>query len=411
MRQDYSNQDILIKTPRLYDGVSPTTQHNAFIALRGGHISAIGQQAELGASAAENYAKIIDLGDDATLLPGLINMHTHMSFSGTDTVFHDATKDSDPIKMLRISQNLSAALATGVTTIRDCGTLPHLALATRSAVEQGLLPGPRIVVSGAITITGGHCWYCATEADDENSIRKAVREHAKSGVDFIKLFATGGNLTPGSNSISAQFNEREMCAATEESRRLQRPTASHAHGMDGVRHSISARVTTIEHCSFQTEQGLGWDEELAHQVADLGIYVCHTVFRGLAKFENDPTFHFTPAQEKNLEARRQRLILTRKLADSGVKLLAGNDAGVTHCNFSDFPEDLILTTKGCGFTPAEVLASATSVAAEALGREDIGHLAVGKAADLLAVSGDPLNNIDDITRTRLVIANGHIIRE
>ena len=397
---------ILIKAARLYDGISSELQHNAFVAVQGQQISALGNQAELGTTSADNYSQIIDLGDNATLLPGLINMHTHMSFSGGDTVYFDATHDSDPLRMLRIAQNLNAALQTGVTTLRDCGTLPHLALAARDAIEQGILPGPRLIVSGAITTTGGHCWYCATEADDAASVRKAVRAHAKSGVDFIKLFATGGNLTPGTNALAAQFSEQELCAATEEARRLQRPTASHAHGTQGVRNSVAARVTTIEHCSFMTEQGIGWDAELASQVADLGIFVCHTVFRGLAKFENDPAFHFTPAQERNLELRKQRLTLTRKLADAGVKLVAGNDAGVSHCNFSDYPEDLVLTSKGCGFTPLEVLASATSVAAEALGRQDIGQIAVGKAADLLAVAGNPLHNIDDLTQTRFVMANG-----
>ena len=328
----------------------------------------------------------------------------------TGQVFHDATHDTDPIKMLRIAQNLDAALKTGVTTIRDCGTPPHLALSARSAVEQGILPGPRIIASGAITTTGGHCWYCATEADDEAGIRKAVRAHVKSGVDFIKLFATGGNLTPGTNALAAQFNEREMCAATEEARRLQRRTASHAHGMDGVRNSIAARVTTIEHCSFQTEQGIGWDREMAQQVADLGIYVCPTVFRGPAKFESGPDCHSNPAGKGNFASRQQqRLILTRKLADVGVKLVAGNDAGVTHCNFSDFPEDLVLTVQGCGFSPIEVLTSATGIAAEALGREDIGHLVPGKMADLLAVDGDPTSNIEDITRTKLVMANGRVV--
>ena len=113
--------------------------------------------------------------------------------------------------------------------------------------------------------------------------------------------------------------------------------------------------------------------------------------------------------KKNLALREQRLTLTRKLADAGVKLVAGNDAGVTHCNFSDYPEDLVLTSKGCGFTPLEVLASATGVAAEALGRQDIGRIAVGKAADLLAVAGDPLHNIDDLTQPRFVMANGRTI--
>jgi imidazolonepropionase-like amidohydrolase len=110
-----------------------------------------------------------------------------------------------------------------------------------------------------------------------------------------------------------------------------------------------------------------------------------------------------------LAARRDRLTLTRKLAEVGVRLVAGNDAGVTHVDFSDFPQDLIMTGEGCGFTPVDVLESATSVAAEALGRDDIGRIAAGKAADLLAVAGNPLDDINDIVRTRLVIARGHVV--
>ncbi len=400
--------DMLIKAGRLFDGVSDATRERAFVAVQGGKIAAVGEQSELGATGEANYGEVFDLGDHVTLMPGLINMHTHMSFSGGGTVFHDATHDTDMVRTIRIVENLRAALATGVTTIRDCGTLPRLALPARQAVEDGILSGPHIVASGAVTTTGGHCWYCSTEADDETAVRKAVRAHVKSGVDFIKLFATGGNLTPGTNPLEAQFTEREMCAATEEARRLGRRTASHAHGVDGVRNSIKARVTTIEHCSLLTESGLSWDAAIVQQVVDLGIIICHTVFRGLAKFENDPGFHYTPAQKRWLVILKSRIALTRRFADAGVKLVAGNDAGVTWCTFSDFPEDLVLTTEGCGFAPVDVLRSATGEAAEALGRDDVGVVRAGKAADLLAVDGNPLEDIHAITRPRLVVARGRI---
>lgn len=398
----------LIKAARLYDGVSRAVRHNAFIVVHGAYIESVGSQSMLGADADANHTHVLDLGD-VTVMPGLINMHTHMSFSGGSTVFHDATHDSDQVKMFRIVENLRAALDTGVTTIRDCGTLPRLALPARDAVASGLLRGPRIIASGAITTTGGHCWYCATEADDEPAVRKAVRAHAKDGVDFIKLFATGGNLTPGTNPLEPQFSATELCAATEEARRLNRRTSSHAHSTEGIRRSIDARVTTIEHCSFQTENGIGWEPDLAQRVADSEIYVCHTVFRGLVKYESDPDFHFSPAQEAALAKRKDRLVLTRRLADLGVKLLAGNDAGVLYCNFSDFPEDLVLTCEGCGFSPAEVLESATSVAAEALGRDDIGVLSAGKCADLLVVHGDPLEDIRALTQPRMVMSAGRVV--
>ena len=402
--------DTLIRAARLFDGESDACREQAFVTTQGEHITGVGSQSELGSDAASRFRQIIDLDDSATLLPGLINMHTHMSFSGGDNVYHDAVHDTDPVRMLRIANNLRAALASGVTTIRDCGTPPHLALPVRDAVAKGLFPGPRIIASGAITTTGGHCWYCATEADDEASIRKAVREHVKAGTDFIKLFATGGNLTPGTNSVAAQFNEQELCAATEEARRLDRRSAAHAHGTAGVMNSIKARVTTIEHCSFLSASGIGFDETIARQIADLGIYVCHTIFRGVSRFEDDADHALTAGEERQITSIRARLELTRRLSEAGVVLVAGNDAGVSHVSFSDFPGDLVLTTQGCGFSPLTVLKSATSVAAQALGRSDIGRLRPAAAADLLAVRGDPSSDIRAIEQPLWVMARGNIVR-
>lgn len=396
---------ILIRAPRLFDGASRSVREHAFVIIEGESITALGEQRELGG--VERFAQVIDLAPDTTLLPGLINMHTHLSFSSSERVFTDALAESDVQKMIRIAENLRTTLATGVTTVRDCGTWPHLALPVRDAIGSGSMAGPRIVASGPITITGGHCWFCAREADSEEEIRKAVRAHVKDGVDFIKLFATGGNTTPGSNALATQYSTEQMCAATEEARRAGRRTASHAHAVDGVRTSIAARVTTIEHCSFQTAAGIGWDEGMVGEILDAGIYVCHTVFRGPTKLARDAL----PADQQALFDRRtrsieQRIALTRRLADKGVKLIAGNDAGVSHVSFADFPGDLVLTATGCGIAPSDVLVSATGQAAQALGRDDIGIIAPGKIADLLVVHGDPLTDIRAITRPERVIARG-----
>ena len=399
---------LLIKAGRLFDGLADTVREQAFVTVEDDRITGVGLQKDLGESGESNYQRVVDLGQDGTVMPGLINMHTHMTFSAGGSVLEDAIHDSDEVRMIRAVENLRESLACGVTTVRDCGSPPHIALAARDAVASSLLSGPRIVTSGAITTTGGHCWYCSTEADDEDTIRKAVRDHVKNGVDFIKLFATGGNLTPGTNSVEAQFTEAQMCAATEEARRLGRRSASHAHGTQGVRNSIAARVTTIEHCSFQTPEGIGWEEDLAKQVADLGIYVCHTVFRGLGKLKDDPNYHFSEQEEAMLAARDQRLVLTKRLAEKGVKLVSGNDAGVTHCAFGDYPADLVHLADGCGFAPAYVLKTATSVAAEALGRDDLGVLAAGKSADLLGVRGNPAEDIRAILQPQLIVARGQM---
>ena len=403
------SERLLIRAPRLFDGVSQKLAEHAYLVVEDGLIVALGPQSELAESADEAFDRTVLLHADSTVLPGLINMHTHLSFSALPTMFDDAVSESDAVKLIRIVTNMRAAVCAGVTTVRDCGTWPRLMIPARTAAEQGLAPGPRIVASGAITTTGGHCWYCSTEADSESEVRKAVRTHIKDGVDFLKLFATGGNVTPGSDALVTQFTEAEMCAATQEARKGGRRTAAHAHGLEGVRNAIAARVTTIEHCSFQTETGIGWNDAMVDEIVDAGIYVCPTFFRGTAKLASDPGYTFNAREKMFMTRRRQRAQLTTRLAERGVMLVSGNDAGVPHCHVEDFPGDLVATVEECGLSPLAVIRSATSVAAEALGRTKIGQVAQGKAADILAVRGNPLTDIRDLERIELVVARGRVV--
>ncbi len=406
--------DLLIKAGRIFDGESERPLENGFVAVEGGRIAAVGRQAELGGEEQARHARVIELGGEATLMPGLINMHTHITFSAGDTVFHDGVNDSNEVRVIRATENLRMALATGTTTVRDCGTLNGVAFVMREAVESGLLPGPRILASGnGITSTGGHCYFCSTEADSAEEVKKAVRYQVKAGADFIKVFATGGNTTPGTNPVEAQYDETEMRAVTAEARRLGKAVASHAHGTAGMRHSIAAGVTTIEHCTFLTAEGIRYEEELAQRISDGGIYVCPTIFRGITKPEARAAYEATPegaaqvrALVEVLEARFRNL---QRLIEQGVRIVAGTDAGVRHSGFADYPAELALMTEGPGLSPAFVLKSATSGAAECLGLRDLGRIAPGCRADLLGVEGNPLENIHDLGRTKLVVARGRVM--
>jgi len=402
-------KSILIKAPRIYNGAADTATESAYVVVEGQHIVDVGAQQTLAENAAEQFSRCIELPDGTTLLPGLINMHTHLSFSASADLFDLQREESDATKMIRIVENMHAALSVGITTVRDCGTWPHLALPARDAVESGLLAGPRLITSGAVTTTGGHCWFCATEADSETEVRKAVRQHAKSGVDFIKLFATGGASTPGSNSLLSQYSTEELCAATEEARRAGKRTAAHAHATDGVRNAITARVTSIEHCSFLAEDGIGWEPDMVDEIVNAGIYVCPTVFRGANKFLDDPAI--VPPQHVDLHRNRlqQRFALTNRLWRHGVQIVSGNDAGVAHCHITDFPGDLIATVEGAGLTPVAVLHSVGTTAAQALGRDDIGVIEAGRMADLLVVSGDPTTDIHAIAEPQMVFTRGEAI--
>jgi imidazolonepropionase-like amidohydrolase len=402
-------EPLLIKAGRLFDGVADRALAHAYVVVQGDTIAAVGSQAELDGSAGR-FAQEIDLGPEVTVLPGLINMHTHMSFSAGASIFTDHQQESYETKMIRAVENLKTALRTGVTTVRDCGTLNSIAFAVRAAVENGTMIGPRVFASGAgITITGGHLWFCGIEADSEIDVRRAIRAQVKAGADFIKVFATGGNSTPGTNVFAAQYSHAEMCALTEEARRLGKRVAAHAHGTPGVRTSIAARVTTIEHCSFLQPAGMQYEPDQVRMIADAGIYVCPTIFHGRGKLFSREQAQESPEVAQYFALREARFDLVRRLAADGVQLVSGSDAGVAFNTFADYPDDLILTAEGTDFAPVYVLKTATSIAAEALGRDDLGVIARGKAADLLAVQGNPLQDIRALTQPRLVVARGRVV--
>jgi imidazolonepropionase-like amidohydrolase len=400
---------LLIKAGRVFDGVAERAVEHAYVVVEGDTITAVGSQSEL-TGGDGCFAQTIDLGPEVTVLPGLINMHTHMSFSAGASIFTDHQQESYETKMIRAVENLKTALRTGVTTVRDCGTLNGIAFAVRAAVESGTMIGPRVIASGVgITTTGGHLWFCGIEADSEVEIRRAVRAQVKAGADFIKAFATGGNSTPGTNVFAAQYSEAEMCVLTEEARRLGKRVAAHAHGTPGVRTSIAARVTTIEHCSFLHPSGMQYEPEQARMIADAGLYVCPTIFRGRSKLFSREQVQESPEVAQLFALQEARFDLVRRLAAAGVQLVSGSDAGVAFNTFADYPADLILTAEGTDFTPAYVLKTATSVAAQALGRDDLGVIARGKAADLLAVQGDPLQDIRALTQPCLVVTRGRVV--
>ena len=407
---------VLIKSGRLFDGVADHAQPQRFLTVRGGLIEAMGAQTELGGEDGR-FSQVLDLGVDTTVLPGLINMHTHMSASAdcdAANIRHDLIHDGAERLIVRSVNNLREALHCGITTVRDCGTLNAVAFAVRQAAEEGLIDSPRVIAAGnGITTTAGHCWFFSHEADSAHELRKAVREQVKQGADFIKFFATGGRLTPGSNVYAAQYTEAELIAGAEEARRLGKTSASHALGTPGIHGSIAAGVTTIEHCIFLApgqngEDRLAYEPETARRIADKGIYVVPTLFMGVEKFKGQPGFNPTPAQQAFFDARPERFRLTVELVEAGVRLASGSDAGMSHVGFGDYPEDLILTGEGCGLSPVYVLKSATSVAAEALHREDIGVLAPGKSADLLAVQGNPLENLRALKQASHVMVQGRL---
>jgi len=387
---------------RLFDGTGDVEIQDAFIQIEDGKVKAVGRRADLGSASANAR----DLGD-ATILPGLVNMHTHLTLSGSMQCLHDALYDTYEIKMMRAVEHARQALESGVTTIRDCGTLNPIIFSIREASKAGLITAPHVWASGdVLTSTGGHCYFFGAECDTVDDVRKAVREQVKAGADFVKVMATGGGLTPNTNPREAQFDREAMRAIVEDSKRLGRHVAAHCHGTPGIYNAIDAEVRTIEHCSFMVPNGVKYEQEAADGIAEKGIYVCPTIGVGERARQ-----HMEDQGIPNPFAatRHQRIDDMRKLVASGVKFVSGNDAGVTMTGFDDFQLDLELLVEHIGMSSADAIVTATGRAAEAIGSEEFGTLQPGRRADVLAVHGNALDDIGALRKIMVVMKSGEVV--
>jgi imidazolonepropionase-like amidohydrolase len=389
---------------RLFDGTGAEPIQHAFLRLEDGRVRDVGRREDLGSA----VAGARDLGD-ATLLPGLVNMHTHITCSMSEQTLADALNDSYEVKMMRAVENSRASLLSGVTTIRDCGTLNAIVFAIREASAKGLITAPHVWASGdVLTSTGGHCYFFGVECDTIDEVRWAVRNQVKAGADYVKVMATGGGLTPNTNPREAQFTEEHMIAIVEDSKRIGKYVAAHCHGTPGIRNSIAAQVRTIEHCSFMVPEGSGveYEQDIADSIAEKGIYVCPTIGVG----ERARRMWEAEGRDNPFAATRyQRLDNMRKLVESGVKFVSGNDAGMMMTGFDDFQLDLELLVEHVGMSPADAIVTATGRAAEAIGSDDFGTLQPGRRADVLAVRGNAMDDIGALRDIMIVMKSGEVV--
>ena len=343
--------------------------------------------------------------DGLTLLPGLINCHVHLCFGGEADPAAAMQRDSYATTVIRAVLRARQTVEAGVTTVRDLGGRDYAELSVRDAVRAGMIPGPRVLAAGrGICITGGHGWHLiGREADGADDVRRAVREQIKAGADVVKLFATGGVMTPGVDPGSAQLTLEEVRAAIEEARKAGRRTAAHAQGSDGIANCLEAGITTIEHGIFLTDP-------LCRRMARDGVALVPTLIApaaiaggGLAA--GIPEF----AVRKSEVVREPHLESFRLALRLGVPIAAGTDAGTPLNPHGTMVPELALMVKA-GQAPLQAIHAATGAAACALGLErETGRIAPGLAADLLAVAGDPTERIEALDDVRLVMAQGRMI--
>jgi imidazolonepropionase-like amidohydrolase len=407
---------IAVQAGRLFEGTGEQSRRDQVIVIEGDRIKDVGPAGKV---AIPEGAKVIDLSG-ATVLPGLIDCHTHL---GSRADRYDEIlrfKDSPFQNAFAAVLNAKKTLEAGFTTVRDLGGKPFLAVDLRESINEGFLVGPRIVASGpGISITGGHgdlnnfapqvrVTMFPEErdykiADGVDQVRHVVRAQLKHGVDVIKIHASGGVLSRGDSPGSPQFSIEELRAAAQEAHAAGRKIAAHAHGAQGIRNAILAGIDSIEHGSLIDDEGITLMKERGTWlVAD--IYNDDYLLGKAREFKIPEEFI---AKEKALgQLQRENFA---KAVKAGVKVAFGTDAGVYP--HGDNAKQFAYMVQ-YGLTPAQAIRSATADAAELIGRsKDVGRVAPGRFADLIAVSADPLDDVRALETIGFVMRGGVVIRD
>jgi len=398
---------------QLIDGTGAPPIPDSVVVIQGERIVAAGPAAEVAIPFGAEVSILEARG--MTVLPGFVDSHVHLTFSaGPDhpTTVRQVTEESDETLLLRAIGNAQRALCSGVTTVRDCGGRGHIAQAVRDAVQAGLVLGPRILASGMpITTTGGHLYYLGLEADSPEELRKAVRSQVKAKADVIKVCASGGNMTPGTNPLAAQYSADDLSLVVAEAHRLGRRVAAHAIGTAGIRHSASAGVDTIEHCLWLGQTGIEYSAEIAQLMQAKGLYA-GLPLPGIYRLLLPQKVATSEEQEVRLADMRSQLFGMRQTIQQGVRFMVSSDAGVRFTRFEDLYLSLKVAVHGLDLSPMEAIVAATGTAAEALGLGDeLGSVVAGKRADLLIVEGDPLSNLETLQQVRWVFRDGRVMSQ
>src|SRR5690349_23333778 len=406
-------QITAIKAGRLIDLDHATVLTDQVILIRDNKVESVGPHIPIPPD-----AKVIDLSS-STVLPGLIDCHTHLADGPTD--------DGDPTSQMKKTSaqvafesvpNARTMLLSGFTTVRDVGVYRALNdVAMRDAIAHGFIEGPRMYVAAAyITITGGAGAMTGMapditlpwnlhygEANGPWEVRAKIRQLVHDGADHIKVLASGAVLTHGSNPKSQEFTVEELQAAVDEAAHFGLRVEAHAHSPEGIKNAIRAGVASVEHGTMIDDEGIALAKQHGTYL-DMDIYdeECIQEAGRLGKIPKD----FLQHDAELGELHRQNF---RKAVKAGVKLSFGTDAGV--CPYDRSVRQFAFMVK-YGMTPMQAIQAATTSAADLLGHSDVvGDIKPGKYADVIAVAGDPLQDISVLEHVQFVMKDGKVYKQ
>jgi len=425
----------------LIDGTGAAPISGARVVFDGQRIVEVGKFS--GDHRSDDEARVIDLSGK-TVMPGFFDMHVHStshvldvpSKPGERPQVAEWLEDPDHLIYTRAIGNMQRALRAGVTSVRDCGGPRAITIWLKEVINQGLLPGPRMYVAGQpVTTTAGHLNFFGQVADNKDEVIKAVRRQVRAGADFIKVCATGGAMTEGSNRTRAQYSSEELLALVEDAHRLRKTVAAHTLSTDGMRNVVEAGCDTIEHCHWYgpEEREYPLDDGVARELAAKGLLVspvigagdqagylatqCPEPVRDLSvRGESSGTDFYDSIRQEyggfiNTDQSQLHFANLRRMKELGANFIVGSDAGAGMTRFQDLWLCIAVFVCSLDFTVVEAVRAATQLAAQALGLDDeLGSIEPGKLADIVVVAGDPLT--DGLWRMRevdMVIKDGVVV--
>ena len=407
-----SPQVTVLKAAHLFDGTKDTLVANGVVVVEGGRIKAVGSGLTAPAG-----ATVVDLGD-ATLLPGIIDAHVHMTGESSDNWYQNAVETlrrGVPEEAIRATEYARRTLMAGVTTVRNVGASDFVDVGLRNTIAAGVVPGPRMLVAGnSLGARGGHCDLTGFPymlfgresglsdgvAVGPDGFRDAVRFAIKYGADVIKVCATGGVLSLADEVDTPQLSQPEMDALVDEAHRLRKKTAAHAHGAEGAKVAIRAGIDSIEHGSFL-------DDEAVRMMKAKGTYLVPTALAVEYTGRRPRAYPPEIAAKAKAAADSHSAALKRAVA-AGVKIAFGTDSAVSPHGKN--AEEFGLLVQWGGMTPAAALRT-VAASAVLLGIEkDAGTLEPGKQADIIAAPGDALADVRATEKVFFVMKGGTVYR-